>query len=71
VIRRRAAPARAGGTTVLDARALRADAGPAGYPIGLHAFAKVNLSLRVGAVRDDGFHEVETILQTIDLSDTV
>jgi 4-diphosphocytidyl-2-C-methyl-D-erythritol kinase len=35
----------------------------------LRAFAKINLSLRVTHVREDGFHEVRTILQTIDLSD--
>jgi len=31
--------------------------------------AKVNLSLRVHGRRPDGFHEVTTVLQTIDLSD--
>ncbi len=33
--------------------------------------AKVNLHLKVGARRRDGFHEVRTILQSIDLSDEV
>jgi len=33
------------------------------------AFAKINLSLRVKTKRADGFHEVQTILQAIDLSD--
>src|SRR4030095_3580760 len=33
------------------------------------AFAKINLSLRIKAKRADGFHEVQTILQTIDLAD--
>jgi len=37
----------------------------------LHAFAKINLDLRVLGLRPDGFHEVRTILQTIDLYDTV
>ena len=37
----------------------------------LHAFAKINLDLRVLGLRPDGFHEVRTILQTIDLHDTV
>ena len=37
----------------------------------LHAFAKINLDLRVLGLRSDGFHEVRTILQTIDLHDTV
>lgn len=31
--------------------------------------AKVNLSLRVHGLRPDGFHEVSTVLQTIDLCD--
>jgi 4-diphosphocytidyl-2-C-methyl-D-erythritol kinase len=35
------------------------------------AFAKINLSLRVSAVRPDGFHDVRTILQSIDLFDRV
>lgn len=35
----------------------------------VRAFAKINLSLRVRAKRPDGFHEVQTILQAIDLSD--
>ena len=33
------------------------------------AFAKINLSLRIKAKRADGFHEVQTILQAIDLAD--
>jgi 4-diphosphocytidyl-2-C-methyl-D-erythritol kinase len=37
--------------------------------VTIRAFAKINLSLRVKAARPDGFHEVQTILQTIDLSD--
>jgi 4-diphosphocytidyl-2-C-methyl-D-erythritol kinase len=39
--------------------------------ITLRAFAKINLSLRVGDVRPDGFHDVRTILQAIDLFDRV
>jgi 4-diphosphocytidyl-2-C-methyl-D-erythritol kinase len=39
--------------------------------ITLRAFAKINLSLRVGAARPDGFHDVRTILQAIDLFDRV
>jgi len=35
------------------------------------AFAKINLALVVGGARDDGKHEVVTILQRIDLHDTV
>jgi 4-diphosphocytidyl-2-C-methyl-D-erythritol kinase len=37
----------------------------------LRAFAKINLSLRVSSVRPDGFHDVRTILQAIDLFDRV
>ena len=33
--------------------------------------AKVNLSLEVIRRRDDGYHEIETILQCIDLADTI
>ena len=35
------------------------------------AHAKINLSLVVGPLRPDGKHEVATVLQRIDLSDTV
>ena len=35
------------------------------------AFAKLNLTLEVLGRRDDGFHEVRTILQTIDLADWI
>ncbi len=37
--------------------------------ITVRACAKINLALRVKEKRDDGFHEVQTILQTIDLCD--
>ena len=37
----------------------------------LKAYAKVNLTLEVIGKRDDGYHNVATILQTVDLSDTV
>jgi 4-diphosphocytidyl-2-C-methyl-D-erythritol kinase len=39
--------------------------------ITLRAFAKINLSLRVKHARPDGFHDVQTILQAIDLFDRV
>lgn len=35
------------------------------------AFAKINLALVVGARRDDGKHDVATVLQQIDLHDTI
>lgn len=37
----------------------------------LRAFAKINLDLRVLGKRDDGYHEVRTILQAIDWSDEI
>jgi 4-diphosphocytidyl-2-C-methyl-D-erythritol kinase len=37
----------------------------------LPAFAKINLSLRVLAKRADGYHDLETILQTVSLHDTI
>lgn len=37
--------------------------------ITMRAFAKVNLSLRVGDRRPDGFHEVRTVLQALELHD--
>lgn len=39
--------------------------------ITLRAFAKINLSLRITATRPDGFHDVQTLLQAIDLFDRV
>jgi 4-diphosphocytidyl-2-C-methyl-D-erythritol kinase len=37
----------------------------------LRAFAKINLDLRILGRRDDGYHEVRTILQTIDWYDEI
>jgi 4-diphosphocytidyl-2-C-methyl-D-erythritol kinase len=37
----------------------------------LPSFAKINLNLRVLGRRDDGFHEIVTVLQTISLQDTL
>ncbi len=37
----------------------------------LRPFAKINLDLRVLGRRDDGYHEVRTILQTIDWFDEI
>jgi 4-diphosphocytidyl-2-C-methyl-D-erythritol kinase len=39
--------------------------------VTIRAFAKINLALRIKGVRADGFHDVQTILQSIDLFDRV
>jgi len=40
-------------------------------PIRVEAYAKVNLGLSVGPLRDDGYHAIETVFQSISLSDTL
>ena len=42
-----------------------------GSTVTLPAFAKINLSLRVLGKRPDGYHEVDTALQTISLHDRI
>jgi 4-diphosphocytidyl-2-C-methyl-D-erythritol kinase len=37
----------------------------------VRSFAKINLGLRIGAARDDGFHELLTVYQTIGLHDLI
>jgi 4-diphosphocytidyl-2-C-methyl-D-erythritol kinase len=39
--------------------------------VTIHAFAKINLSLRVVGVLPDGYHELRTIFQAIQLRDTL
>ena len=39
--------------------------------VTLHPPAKINLTLRVGARRDDGYHDVRTLMQSIALGDTL
>ena len=39
--------------------------------ITLPAFAKINWSLRILGRRPDGYHEIDTVLQTISLRDTI
>jgi 4-diphosphocytidyl-2-C-methyl-D-erythritol kinase len=39
--------------------------------IALRSFAKINIGLRIGPAREDGFHELRTIYQTVALSDVV
>ena len=40
-------------------------------PVTLRSFAKINLGLRIGASRADGYHELQTVYQTIGLHDLV
>src|ERR1700746_1398295 len=39
--------------------------------VQVRSFAKINLGLRIGAARADGFHELLTVYQTIGLHDVV
>jgi len=39
--------------------------------VTVRSFAKINLGLRIGAARDDGFHELLTVYQTIALHDVI
>jgi len=40
-------------------------------PVTVRSFAKINLGLRIGARRADGFHELLTVYQTIGLHDVI
>ncbi len=40
-------------------------------PVTVRSFAKINLGLRIGAHRQDGFHELLTVYQTIGLHDRI
>ena len=37
----------------------------------LYSFAKINLSLHLLGKRPDGYHEIETLMQTVDLADKI
>jgi 4-diphosphocytidyl-2-C-methyl-D-erythritol kinase len=37
----------------------------------VHSFAKINIGLKIGPLREDGFHELRTIYQTVALSDVI
>jgi 4-diphosphocytidyl-2-C-methyl-D-erythritol kinase len=39
--------------------------------VTVRSFAKINLGLRIGAARQDGFHELLTVYQTIGLHDVI
>jgi 4-diphosphocytidyl-2-C-methyl-D-erythritol kinase len=39
--------------------------------VRVRSFAKINLGLRIGALREDGFHELLTVYQTIGLHDVI
>jgi 4-diphosphocytidyl-2-C-methyl-D-erythritol kinase len=39
--------------------------------VAVPSFAKINLGLRIGPLRTDGFHELRTVYQTIALYDTI
>jgi 4-diphosphocytidyl-2-C-methyl-D-erythritol kinase len=43
----------------------------ASMPVRVRSFAKINLGLRIGARRPDGFHELRTVYQTIALHDII
>ena len=40
-------------------------------PTSVRSYAKINLGLAIGLAREDGFHELRTIYQTIALFDIV
>ena len=40
-------------------------------PFSLPSYAKINLGLQVIRKRPDGYHDIETVMQTVDLTDTV
>src|SRR5215468_531107 len=40
-------------------------------PTLVRSFAKINIGLRIGAAREDGFHELRTIYQTLAIHDLI
>jgi 4-diphosphocytidyl-2-C-methyl-D-erythritol kinase len=40
-------------------------------PVAVRSFGKINIGLLIGAARDDGFHELRTVYQTIALHDVI
>ena len=53
------------------ARDFLAEPAPSGYVLGIHAFAKLNLGLRVGRRRANGYHDLDTVFQTVDYADSL
>ena len=39
--------------------------------VSLKAYAKVNIGLRIDGVRDDGYHTLKTLFQTIGIHDNL
>ncbi len=39
--------------------------------IRLRAFAKINLSLKILGKRDDGYHDIDSVMQSISLHDEI
>ena len=39
--------------------------------IKVRSFAKINISLDIKGVREDGYHELETVMQRISLCDEI
>ena len=60
-----------GNAQIAGGVALRRQSIMASEKLRLKAYAKVNLTLEVLGRRDDGYHDVATILQTVDLADAV
>src|SRR5215470_16603059 len=40
-------------------------------PVTVPSFAKINLGLRIGSLREDGFHELRSVYQTVALHDVI
>jgi 4-diphosphocytidyl-2-C-methyl-D-erythritol kinase len=40
-------------------------------PVAVRSFGKINIGLAIGSPRDDGFHELRTVYQTIALHDVI
>ncbi len=42
---------------------------PAGAAVRVLAPAKINLALEITGRRDDGYHDIDTVMTTLDLAD--